>query len=42
MSLTRKQFEILEAMITAPKKMTQRGLADAASCALCTVTKVLK
>ena len=42
MSLTRKQFEILEAMITAPGKMTQRGLADAASCSLGTVNKVLK
>ena len=42
MSLTRKQFEILEAMITTPGKMTQRGLADAASCSLGTVNKVLK
>ena len=42
MSLTRKQFEILEAMITVPGKMTQRGLADAASCSLGTVNKVLK
>ena len=42
MSLTRKQFEILEAMITAGGKMTQRGLADAASCSLGTVNKVLK
>ena len=42
MSLTRKQFEILEAMITVRGKMTQRGLAEAASCSLGTVNKVLK
>ncbi len=42
MSLSRKQFEILEAMITARSSMTQRELADAASCSLGTVNKVLK
>ena len=42
MSLSRKQFEILEAMITARSPMTQRGLAETASCSLGTVNKVLK
>ncbi len=42
MSLTRKQFEILEAMVTAAETMTQRSLANAVSCSVGTVNKVLK
>ncbi len=42
MSLTRKQFDILEAMATGTGTMTQRSLADAASCSVGTVNKVLK
>ena len=42
MSLTRKQFDILEAMATAPTPLTQRCLADAAGCSLGTVNKTLK
>ena len=34
MSLSRKQFEILEALVTARSPMTQRELAEAASCSL--------
>ena len=42
MALTRKQFDILEALATAPSPLTQRGLAEAASCSLGTVNKVMK
>jgi CTP:phosphocholine cytidylyltransferase-like protein len=42
MSLTRKQFDILEAMATTSAPLTQRGLADAAGCSLGTVNKTLK
>ena len=42
MSLTRKQFEVLEAMVTAEGPKTQRELADATSHSLGTVNKVLK
>ena len=42
MALTRKQFEILEALVTARSPLTQRDLAKAASCSLGTVNKVLK
>ena len=42
MSLTRKQFKILEALATAPEPMTQRGLADAVSCSLGMANKVLR
>ena len=42
MSLSRKQFEILEAMMTDKSPRTQRELAEAASCSLGTVNKVLK
>ena len=42
MSLKRKQFEVLEAMVTGKQPMTQRGLADATSHSLGTVNKVLK
>ena len=42
MALTRKQFDVLEALATAPSPLTQRGLAEAASCSLGTVNKVMK
>lgn len=42
MSLTRKQFDILEAMAAGTAAMTQRELADATSRSLSTVNKVLK
>ena len=42
MSLSRKQFEILEALVTARSPMTQRELAEAASCSLGTANKVMK
>ena len=42
MSLTRKQFEVLEAMVTSEGPKTQRGLADATSHSLGTVNKILK
>ena len=37
MSLKRKQFEVLEAMVTGKEPMTQRGLADATKHSLGTV-----
>ena len=42
MNLTRKQFDILEAMAAGTAAMTQRELADATSRSLGTVNKVLK